>query len=175
MKELYWLDAPGKVVRQQEVDLRDPPSKHEALNKVVDTFRVSIALASPGTLASAILSFPWGFGRENLESLPYAAALIKAFHNFRWELSIMSLMSIVLAALCYRRQRKYRLPWTPVWTIFVLLFGLPAYFGYLAHRVWPGRLPCPHCGKLAPRDRSACFACGREFPEPALKGTEVFA
>jgi hypothetical protein len=175
IKELYWLDPSGKVVRQQEVDLRDPPSKYEALNKVVDTFRVSLALASPGTLATAILTYPWTFGHENLESLPYSAALIKAFHNFRWELLIMSLTSIVLATLCYRRQRKYGLPWTPVWTVFVLLFGLPAYFAYLAHRVWPARLACPHCAQLAPRDRPACIRCGHDFPQPAMKGTEVFA
>ena len=55
------------------------------------------------------------------------------------------------------------------------LFGLPAYFGYLAHRRWPARLPCPHCGRPVPRDRPACFACGHDFPPPALKGIEVFA
>jgi hypothetical protein len=62
-----------------------------------------------------------------------------------------------------------------MWTIFVLLFGLPAFFGYLAHRAWPARLPCPHCGQRVPRDRAACFACNREFPPPAAKGIEVFA
>jgi len=50
-----------------------------------------------------------------------------------------------------------------------------AYLGYLAHRTWAARLPCPHCGQLAPRDRPACFACGREFPVPPPSGIEVFA
>jgi hypothetical protein len=59
--------------------------------------------------------------------------------------------------------------------VFVLLFGVPAYLGYLAHRQWPGRRACPNCGRLAPRDRPACFACGRNFPSPAMKGIEVFA
>ncbi len=90
-------------------------------------------------------------------------------------LAITSIVSTVLAVLCFLRNRKYGLPWTAAWTVFVLLFGLPAYFGYLAHRAWPGRLPCPKCGRLAPRDRPACFVCGRDFPEPAMKGTEVFA
>jgi len=90
-------------------------------------------------------------------------------------LAITAIISIVLAGLCFRHQRKYGLPWTGAWTVFVLLFGLPGYFGYLAHRVWPARLPCPHCSKRVPRDRPACFACGRNFPSPAMKGIEVFA
>jgi len=88
---------------------------------------------------------------------------------------VIFLLGVILAGLCYRRQQKYGLPWTGAWTVFVLLFGLPGYVGYLAHRSWPARLPCPHCGRPAPRDRPACMGCGRDFPEPALKGTEVFA
>jgi len=48
--------------------------------------------------------------------------------------------------------------------VFVLLLGVPGFLGYLAHRVWPARLPCPHCGRPVPRDRPACFACGHDFP-----------
>jgi hypothetical protein len=55
----------------------------------------------------------------------------------------------------------------------VLLFGVPGYLGYLAHRAWPARLACPNCGRLAPRDRPACFLCGHDFPAPAAKGIEI--
>ena len=81
--------------------------------------------------------------------------------------------SLFWAWLCFRRQRKYGLRSTWLWTTFVLLFGLPAYVGYVAHRKWPARLPCPHCWRPVPRDRPACFACGHDFPPPALKGIEV--
>ena len=87
----------------------------------------------------------------------------------------VTVISIVLAIFTYRRQRKYGLAWTWMWTGFVLVFGVPAYFGYLAHRVWPARLACPDCGKLAPRDRPACMHCGHDFPPPRPKGIEVFA
>ena len=90
-------------------------------------------------------------------------------------LCVTALIGAVLACFCYRHHRKYGLPWAWLWAAFVLLFGVPAYFGYLAHRSWPTRLPCPHCGKPAPRDRPACFACGQNFPSPAPKGIEVFA
>ena len=95
--------------------------------------------------------------------------------HLRPEMIAVFLFSVVLAALCYRRQHQYGLPWTGVWTAFVLLFGLPAYFGYLAHRSWPARLACPNCGKRVPRDRPACTGCGQEFPPPQPKGIEVFA
>jgi hypothetical protein len=110
-----------------------------------------------------------------MRAMDYSTALWQALQDVRLLLLINGVISVIVAFLCYRRQRKYGLPWTWAWVAFVLLFGLPAYFGYLAHRAWPARLPCPNCGKRVPRDRPACFACGREFPPPALKGIEVFA
>ena len=53
--------------------------------------------------------------------------------------------------------------------------GLPAYIGYLTHRRWPTCLPCPSCGRTAPRDRPTCCHCHHDFPAPAANGTEVFA
>ena len=61
------------------------------------------------------------------------------------------------------------------WAVFVLLFGLPAYVGFLLYRRWPIRQPCPNCQAQAPRDRVACAECGTRFPDPALKGIEIFA
>jgi hypothetical protein len=109
------------------------------------------------------------------QSPDYSAALKSDLKELWPVLPITAIVSAVLAVLCFRRQRKYGLPWTGVWILFVLLFGLPAYFGYLAHRHWPARLPCPNCGRRVPRDRPACFACGHDFPAPPPKGIEVFA
>ena len=105
----------------------------------------------------------------------YWARLAQALADVWPALLLVVTIGVVLTWLCYRRQRKYGLPWTPVWAALVLLFGLPAYFGYVTHRRWPACLPCPNCGKVVPRDRPACSTCHRDFPAPAPNGTEVFA
>ena len=169
--ELLWLDTTGKIARQIHVDLRGR-SGHPG---TLESAAVPVAMPVPGLVLGFLISVPWAVDERSWDSLSYFAALSKALHDV-WPIFVISpLIGIVMAILCFRRQRKYGLPWTGLWTGLALVFGWPFYLGYLAHRVWPARLPCPHCGKLAPRDRPACFACGREFPEPAMKGTEVFA
>ena len=132
-------------------------------------------MPSPATLAGILAYVPFT-GPNPPETLDdYAAALREAWvYHLQASIWTAIAISVVLAGLCFYRQRKFVLGWTWVWTVFVLLLGLPAFAAYLAHRWWPGRLPCPNCGRLAPRDRPACFACGREFPAPAPKGIEVF-
>jgi len=168
-RELFWLDASGKIARREHVELRT-----RGQSEFMQDATVSVAVPSPAFLVGVAVCYPWG-PAECPDSVEYSAALGKAFAKFWPVLLVTGIVGIVLAYVCYRRQRNYGLPWTWVWTVFVLLFGLPAYFGYLAHRAWPALLPCPHCGRRVPRDRPACFACGREFPAPPPKGIEVFA
>jgi len=86
-------------------------------------------------------------------------------------------LSLILAVLAWRRSRAFG--FSPreriTWVLFVLLFGLPAYVGFLLHRRWPTREACPSCQTRVPRDRMACAECGTRFPDPALKGIEIFA
>jgi hypothetical protein len=81
----------------------------------------------------------------------------------------------VAAWLCYRRQRRFALPWTAIWVAFAFLGGVPGLIGYLVHRRWPPLDTCQACGELVPRDRGHCAHCGTEFSPPAPKGIEVFA
>ncbi len=166
---IFWFDADGKVVQQKQFDLHSPPE-----SELLRVASPSVIVPSPASIAAFAFCYPWA-PAEAGEPLTYSAALGRAFAMIWPILLITAVVSVALACVVYRRQRQQGLPWTWVWTIFVLLFGLPAYFGYLAHRTWPARLPCPHCGRRVPRDRPACFACGRDFPAPAAKGTEVFA
>ena len=107
-------------------------------------------------------------------STAYRILLRKTLAEVWPVLAMTATVSVLLAVLCFRRQRNHGLGGTWFWAPFVLLFGVPAYIGYLAHRSWPARLPCPNCRQLVPRDRPACFACGREFPTPAPKGIEIW-
>jgi hypothetical protein len=167
--ELFWLDNGGKVARHQHFDLVDQGESELMRNAMMSTI-----IPSPAPIAAFTVCYPWA-PAECSESLGYSAALGIAMAKVRPILLATGIVGLVAACACYFRQRKYGLPNTAVWTLFVLLFGLPAYFGYLAHRAWPARMPCPRCGRRVPRDRPACFACGRDFPMPAAKGIELFA
>ena len=142
-------------------------------NDTVQSVATSFGVPSIGIIAGVFVCHPWGPAES--DSLGYWAALGKGLHTYWPMLLVTGAICVVLAMLCYRRQRRYGLPWTWVWVGFVLLFGVPAYLGYLAHRSWPSRLPCPSCGKPVPRNREACFACNHDFPAPPPKGIEVFA
>ena len=169
--DLYWIDRAGKIIRHE--DLGSRRSSRPSLRKAIGDNIWTILVPSPAVLAVFSLTAQW---KERDANNLYDC--IRRTGNDWIQLwpamLILCVLAVILSVLCYRRQRKFGLPGTWMWTIFVLLFGLPAYFGYLAHRKWPARLPCPSCGKRVPRDRPACFACGRDFPAPAMKGIEVF-
>jgi hypothetical protein len=86
-------------------------------------------------------------------------------------------LSLIMAIMAWRRSRSFGLSkWAQItWAVIVLLFGFPAFVGFLIYRRWPIRQPCPSCRAQTPRDRPACAECGTRFPNPSLKGTEVFA
>jgi hypothetical protein len=86
-------------------------------------------------------------------------------------------LATILAVMALRRSRAFGQSRREQisWAVFVFLFGVPAYVGFLLHRRWPTRGPCPNCEAQAPRDRLACAECGSPFPAPALKGIEIFA
>ena len=163
--DVFWLDAAGKVVRNEHVKLQ---RGQRWMSQRAELFVTSTLLVpSPGAMFIALTYRAW----DRID-----AGWPRALWNDWWPgLLASSLISIVLACFCYHHHRKYGLPWPWMWTIFVLLFGVPAFLGYLVHRSWPARLACPNCGRLAPRDRPACFACGTAFPPPPQKGIEVFA
>ena len=167
--ELLWIDTTGKILERRRVDLHEPWK----MSNTMHSLAVSIFVPSIGIICGVFACYPWGPAESG--SLGYWAALSKGLHMYWPMFLIKGAICVALAILCYRRQRKYGLPWTWVWTGFVLVFGVPAYLGYLAHRKWPARLPCPSCGKLAPRDREACSSCNHDFPAPPPKGIEVFA
>lgn len=171
LDRLVWADATGKILHQQECTLMLSGS----YDRAIPPWQASTSVPAPLAVATTATVFqPWLYLWQDAEpDIP--AALSRSWSEFWLPMAAVSILGVVLAYLCYRRQRKYGLPWTGVWTGFVLLFGLPAYVGYLAHRAWPARLPCPNCSERVPRDRPTCLACGKDFPAPAMKGTEVFA
>ena len=166
--ELFWLDATG-IVRRQKADLQwnvDSDRKKMTLVSLIATVpvvwgAVSAVVPLESQSASETGSYWPSLAGFWADTWPPILAVVAVAAMFAW--------------LCYRRQRQYGMPWTPAWVVFVFLFGLPGYIGYLTHRRWPTCLPCPSCGRIAPRDRPTCCHCPHDFPAPAANGTEVFA
>jgi hypothetical protein len=174
-EHLFWINKLGEITRRENVVLKAAETNQISL---VEKMSYSLILPSPIALLTVCfcdLHNSSVTGHQNTKSDSYWNALCATILEILPALLAVSVISIIFAILCYRRQQKFGLSGTWMWVGFVLLFGVPGYLGYRFHRVWPARLPCPSCGRRAPRDREACLVCGREFPSPAMKGIEVFA
>ena len=167
--ELYWIDPDSQIARHERVAL--PGQGHHASTREI--VLASCMMPFPALVGVGIVIAAFADAPE--ESATPGDNLKKAWDEY-WPMSIIPcLWGVVMALLCCYRQRKFGMPGTWMWTVFVLLFGLPAYLGYRFHRPWPARLPCPSCGRRVPRDRVACCECSGAFPAPTQTGTEVFA
>ena len=170
--ELAWIDSSGKILRREAVLLK---GNYYGMDQKGEARASALLVPAPAMLAFfAAVVMP----REAISATRaanYSAAIAQSLALFAIPLLLVSLLSVVLAVLCWRRNRRYFQPASGLWFVFVLLMGLPGVVGYLFHRRWPVREACPSCGRLVPRDREACAACGKEFPAPQPKGIEVFA
>lgn len=151
ISHLFWMNKLGEITRREEVSLA--MESYEMTRNISEVALQAVVAPLP-LVAFAQL------GEEGM--VKYIGT------------GVAVVTDGLFVVLCYRRQRKFGARWTGMWMVFVLLFGLPGYLGYLAHRKWPTRLPCPSCRRAVPRDRLACLACGQDFPAPARKGIEVF-
>jgi hypothetical protein len=169
-KLVYRIKGDGAIEDQFTVDLQVGSS---APDNPIEAFQIPLTLPSPAIL------FAIGVIRVIADdpAQSYAVAVTAFLKVAGPGLIAVLALSIVLAILVQRRSRAFGLTRREqiTWTVFVLVFGLPAYVGFRIYRRWPVRQPCPNCGAQAPRDRVACAMCGMRFPDPSLKGIEVFA
>jgi hypothetical protein len=166
---VYRIASDGAVRDSFDVTLQNGSPKTDEMA----FFLTALSLPSPAALLAVHVFIEIGNSLEQGD-LTAVGAMLKRY----WPLLAAVLaLSSVLAAIAWRRGRAFGLSRREqaVWAVFVLLFGVPAYAGFLLHRRWPVREPCPHCHARCPRDRDACAECGTPLPAPALKGNEIFA
>jgi hypothetical protein len=141
------------------------------------SYEAPLVLGAPALLAGCLLTIrPHELLElEMADSWDEAVAL--AFRQYGLYLAITVAAGLALAVVCYRRQTHYQLSRAERigWPLFVFLFGVPGWIGYRYCRRWPPLDVCPACHELAPHDQEICAVCGREFPLPESKGTEIFA
>lgn len=84
-------------------------------------------------------------------------------------------VALVLAAWCYRRQRRLGEPGALAWAALVLALGPPGFAGYWLHRRWPPQVKCMHCSQSVPRRGAQCGSCASPFEPHPASGVEIFA
>jgi len=167
---IYRIADDGTIQDRFEVILQ---TRTLRLSEEMGGFLLALAVPAPAIL---VVIEPLSLmGVDQARSYP---AAVSAMLKLLWpSLLVVFALTLVLAVVTKRRSRAFGLSKREqlAWTVFVLLLGLPAYAGCLLYRRWPIRQPCPNCHARAPRDRAACAECGTRFPDPALKGIEIFA
>jgi hypothetical protein len=169
--ELCWIDTTGKITRQGEVVLKSGATPHPVTAAWVGAAGIPAPLAA--TIAVPLMAGQSDYERDDPPGL--WAIYTRGFSAAWPPLIAVLAVAVVMAGLCYRRQKRYAQPWTAAWVILVLLGGVPGLVGYLLHRRWPVLEKCPTCRHDVPHDREACAKCGIAFPAPEPKGCEVFA
>jgi len=162
---IFQLSQDGSVRTSREVELLSgQPSRSKE-----STYK-AIAFALPGLIPMLVAEAAVSYSTRQVR---FQDTLRDAFP---WLAAVLT-VSALLAALIWWRARTVGLGLQEQvsWVLFVLLLGLPGFFGVLLHRQWPKILPCPTCHQSSSRDHNACTRCGKDFPAPALKGTEVFS
>jgi hypothetical protein len=140
-------------------------------------YEAPLVTGSPAMLATSLAIFR----TRQLEREGLADSLGEALRLALRQYALYLLATIpagaALAVACYRRQTHYQRSRAERigWPLFVFLLGIPGWIGYRYCRSWPPLDVCPACHELAPHDQELCVVCGREFPQPELKGTEIFA
>jgi hypothetical protein len=174
--DLLWLDPSGQTLRQEQVCFETRSIFNDPR---AEAWCAAGAVPAP---VVAMVAVPFQAMQHSAAGTDPTATFSAFLADYRravaetWlPLVLVLAVAAGAAGLCYRRQRRYALPGTAVWVIFVLLGGIPALLGYLWHRRWPVLEPCPACGQVVPRDREQCARCGVEFPVPKRHGIEVFA
>ena len=167
---IYRIAGDGTIQDQFEVILRNGTS---ALSEEMGAFLLALAVPAPAIL---IVIEPL-FLMDVYQAQSYPAAVSAMLRSSWPSLLMVFALTMVLAVMAQRRSRGFGLSTREqlAWAVFVFLLGLPAYVGFRLYRRWPIRLPCPNCHVRAPRDRAFCAECGRRFPDPSLKGIEIFA
>ena len=141
--EASWIDTSGNATRtldfKNEYKVKVIPSDSRIVNSV-DWFMESIGpglvAPEPVVMSGAVFLIAWAnsemdTGRNRRQ---YVAEVMD---EIRFGIPVSAIVGLVCAIACWRRQVRYHAEWTKTWTVFVFLFGLPAWIAWRVHRRWP--------------------------------------
>jgi len=124
------LNADGTLRTQQRITLHTPRGISH-LGETGEMNVVTLAVPAPvysGTILSTVVP---------ALNPPDDQRLANVFRRTWLAQVVVLAIAIGLAWRTWRRQRTLDLPNATVWSLFVLLLGVPGYLGYRLHRRWP--------------------------------------
>lgn len=169
---LVRVGANGEVLQDRDIEL----AQGNSFQDVAGAMAWSSLAAAPLLLVQLVQTMvvPWMMSMHGVSD-SYREAMAHYLGTAWPVLVLMLLLSVFLAVVTYRRQRRFGQPWGAAWGVFVFLLGVPGWIAYRFHRTWPVLEACPACQQASPRDQERCLDCGAVFPGPGLRGTEVFS
>jgi hypothetical protein len=139
--DLLWMTPQGEITKRQKLTLRSRRNiQHLSDRAQACLFTMAVPAPLTGGTMALVLR-PWS--DSQLIEKPYAEAVTKSLQDTWPALLSLLILASGLTYLTERRQRKYGLPRSYAWLVFVFLLGLPGYIAYLVHRPWPLADPLP--------------------------------
>ncbi len=119
-----------------------------ALSKQAQAFLLILGVPAPAVVVVVTLFL--ALVTDQIEGFP--AVLTALLKDSAPSLIAVLALALILAGMAWRRCRAFGLSRQGqiAWAVFVLLFGLPAFVGFLLYRRWPIREPCPNCQTQVP-------------------------
>ncbi len=137
---VYRIAADGATQNRFEVSLRAGSFATDQASLQIQAF---LGLPSPAFL---VVVEPFSFMSTH-QTRSYPAAIIAMIGELWPSLCAVFALASILGVITWRRSRAFGLAKREqiAWAVFVFLFGLPAFVGYLLCRRWPVRMACPAC------------------------------
>jgi hypothetical protein len=179
---IYHMDEAGNLLSREEVTLlAELPDVNESMTSTMGYALLGSSGIFMGILMDSHpkerdqkLSGDVDLGKAN----PFTKNLLRKKRLIVYKRAVIGLvcsLAFALFALFWERRYHGTIISQVVWSIYVLLFGLPGLIGYLTHRKWPVRLPCVHCGTKLPVTSTVCSKCSTPVPPPEHTPREIFA
>lgn len=139
-----WLNASGKETRtlqfQNEYISEDIPADSFFVRSVdwfMDNVGPGLVAPEPAVMCGTVFILaPW-INHEMSTGKSYQEAVAEVFEHVPYGIPVSMIVALGCAVLCWKRQVRYQAEWTKTWTVFVVLFGLPAWIAWRVHRRWP--------------------------------------
>lgn len=161
-----WIDANGNETRRLEFEdefSRLPPKSDPPVVAAIDWFieRIGPGLVAPSptvVCGTFFVLVPW-MQSYDLSGRSSQDMIQEVLQEVPYAIPVSALIGLFCAIACWRRQVRYQAKWTKTWTVFVFLFGLPAWIAWRIHRRWP--------------PLELVTAADADFVGPELNGLEI--
>jgi hypothetical protein len=169
--QCWWSDAGGHITHREDSPVKRKEADHPG--------KAIYGAVLPGPVLTDVLVGILVPCQDLMfhQTATYSNALRHSLADSWPCLAVVHILAVPFAWLCFRRQARYGASKGEriVWPLFVFAFGVAGWVGFRFGRSWPVLERCPACNTAVPQDREACAACEIAFPEPVLRGTEIFA